>query len=108
MGKLIRKCGKCKGNVLSSNTSKRIEPSKLRKLDVTEKEGYIKGVIKDIIQDPGRGAPLAKVVFRDQYRYKLRTEYFIVVEGIHSGQHIFCCEKAQIAVGNILPLHSIP
>ena len=41
---------------MSSNTSKRIEPSKLRKLDVTEKEGYIKGVVKDIIQDPGRGA----------------------------------------------------
>ena len=56
MSKLIRKCGKDQGNVLSSNTLKRIEPSKLRKLDVTEKEGYIKGVVKDIIQDPGRGA----------------------------------------------------
>ena len=93
---------------MSSNKSKRIESSKLRKLDVIEKEGYIKGVVKDIIQDPGRGAPLAKVVSRDQYRYKLRTEYFIVAERIHSSQHIFCCEKAQIAVGNILPLHSIP
>ena len=26
---------------------------------------YIKGVVKDIMHDPGRGAPLAKVVFRD-------------------------------------------
>ena len=56
MSKLIRKCGKDQGNVLNSNTLKRIEPSKLRKLEVTEKEGYIKGVVKDIIQDPGRGA----------------------------------------------------
>ena len=93
---------------MSSNKSKRIEPSKLRKLDIIEKEGYIKGVVKDIIQDLGRGAPLAKAVFRDQYRYKLRTEYFVVAERIHSSQHIFCYEKAQIAVGNILPLHSIP
>ena len=27
---------------------------------------------------------------------------------MHSGQHIFCGKKAQIAVGNVLPLHSIP
>ena len=93
---------------MSSNKSKRIEPSKLRKLDVIEKEGYIKGVVKDIIQDLGRGTPLAKVVFCDHYKYKLRIEYFIVAKGMHSGQHIFCCEKAQIAVGNVLPLHSIP
>ena len=93
---------------MSSNTSKRIAPSKLRKLDVIEKEEYIKGVVKDIIQDLGRGAPLAKAVFRDQYRYKLRTEYFNVAEGMHSGQHIFCCKKAQIAVRNVLPLYSIP
>ena len=26
---------------------------------------YIKGIVKDIMHDPGRGAPLAKVVFRD-------------------------------------------
>ena len=26
---------------------------------------YIKGIVKDIVHDPGRGAPLAKVVFRD-------------------------------------------
>ena len=25
-----------------------------------------------------------------------------------NGQHIFCGKKAQIAVGNVLPLHSIP
>ncbi len=92
---------------MSSNKSKRIELSKLRKLVVIEKEGYEKGVVKDIIQDLGRGAPLTKVVFWDQYKYKLRTEYFIVAEGMHSGQHIFCCKKAQIAVGNVLPLHSI-
>jgi ribosomal protein L2 len=26
---------------------------------------YVKGVVRDIMHDPGRGAPLAKVVFRD-------------------------------------------
>jgi ribosomal protein L2 len=29
--------------------------------DFAERHGYIKGVVTDIIHDPGRGAPLAKV-----------------------------------------------
>ena len=108
MGKVIRKCRKGAGSVFRAHTSKRVAPAKLRKLDLIEREGYIKGVVKDIIHDPGRGAPLAKVVFRDPYRYKLRTEYFVAAEGMHTGQHIFCGRKAQIAVGNVLPLHSNP
>jgi ribosomal protein L2 len=42
-----------------------------------ERHGYVRGVVKAIIHDPGRGAPLAKVQFRDPYRYKLRNETFI-------------------------------
>ena len=85
-----------------------LEELKKKALDAIEKNGYIKGVVKDIIHDPGRGAPLAKVVFRDPFKYKLRTEYFVASEGMYSGQHIFCGKKAQIAVGNILPLNSVP
>jgi hypothetical protein len=29
--------------------------------DYAERHGYVKGVVTDIIHDPGRGAPLAKV-----------------------------------------------
>ena len=50
---------------------------------------------KDIIHDPGRGAPLAKVVFRDPYRYKMRTETFIAAEGMHSGQFVYCGKKGE-------------
>ena len=39
------------------------------------------GVIRDIIHDPGRGAPLAVVHFRDPYRYKVRKELFVAAEG---------------------------
>ena len=42
-----------------------------------ERHGYVRGIVKQIVHDPGRGAPLAKVQFRDPYRYKLRTETFI-------------------------------
>ena len=108
MGRVIRKCRKGKGSVFTSHSTGRIAPCKLRKLDQIEREGYIKGVVKDIVHDPGRGAPLAKVVFRDPYKYKLRTEYFVASEGMHTGQHIFCGRKAQITVGNVLPLNAMP
>jgi len=62
-----------------------VAPAKFRTLDFQEREGYTKGVVKEIIHDPGRGAPLARVVFRDPYRYKQRTEYFIAVEGLYTG-----------------------
>ena len=45
--------------------------------------------MKDIVHDSGRGAPLAKVVFRDTYRYKQRVEYFIAVEGMYTGQYVY-------------------
>jgi large subunit ribosomal protein L8e len=108
MGKVIRGQRKGAGSVFKAHTTGRIAPAQFRKFDYLEKEGYIKGVVKEIVHDPGRGAPLAKVVFRDPYKYKLRTEYFIAAEGMHSGQHLFCGKKAQIAVGNVLPLKSIP
>ena len=48
-----------------------------------ERHGYVRGVVKQIIHDPGRGAPLAKVQFRDPYKYKLRTETFIAYVEMH-------------------------
>ena len=62
---------------------------------LTPTRSYIKGVVRDIMHDPGRGAPLAKVVFRDTYRYKQRTEYFIAVEGMYSGQFVYCGRKGK-------------
>jgi large subunit ribosomal protein L8e len=57
---------------------------------------YIRGVVKEIIHDPGRGAPLARVVFRDPYRYKHRTEYFVAVEGLYTGQYIYAGTKGKL------------
>lgn len=65
-------------------------------------------MVKDIIHDPGRGAPLAKVAFRDTYRYKTRYEYFIAVEGMYTGQFVYCGSKASLSVGNILPVNLMP
>jgi len=91
-----------------SHHSKRVAPAQFRTLDFTEREGYTRGVVKEIIHDPGRGAPLARVVFRDPYRYRQRTEYFIAVEGLYTGQYVYAGAKANLAVGNILPVNTMP
>ena len=54
------------------------------------------------------GAPLARVTFRDPYRYKLHTETFIAPEGLHTGQFVYCGKKAMLGVGNVLPMSSLP
>ena len=64
--------------------------------------------MKEIIHDPGRGAPLATVAFRDPYRYKLRKYKYIAAEGMYSGQFILAGKKAPLKVGNILPLSEMP
>jgi large subunit ribosomal protein L8e len=94
--------------VFRAHTAKRIAAPHFRTLDYAERHGYMKGVVKEIIHDPGRPAPLAKVVFRDPYRYKQVTNYFLAVEGMYSGQYIYAGAMAAVAVGNILPIGKIP
>ncbi len=53
-------------------------------------------LIQDIIHDPGRGAPLAVVHFRDPYRYKKRKELLVAAEGMYTGQFIYCGKKGKI------------
>lgn len=64
--------------------------------------------MKEIIHDPGRGAPLAKVSFRHPYRFKKVTETFIANEGMYTGQFIYAGKNAALTVGNVLPLGAVP
>uniref|UniRef100_A0A2K5ZR26 Large ribosomal subunit protein uL2 n=1 Tax=Mandrillus leucophaeus TaxID=9568 RepID=A0A2K5ZR26_MANLE len=73
-------------------------------VDFAERHGYIKGTLKYVIHYPGRSAPLAKVVFRDPYRFKKQTELFIAAEGIHTGQFVYCGKTAQLNIDNMLPV----
>merc|ERR1712203_919195 len=74
----------------------------------SERHGYIKGVIKDIIHDPGRGAPLAVAHFRDPYRYKTKKELFVAAEGMYTGQFVYCGKRAHITIGNVMPVGHMP
>eukprot|EP01040_Poterioochromonas_malhamensis_P017085 gene17085-19556_t len=108
MGKVIRGCRKGKGSVYKAHTTGRKGPVAYKRQDFAERHGYVKGVVKEIRHDSGRGAPVAKVQFKDAYRFKRINTLICAPEGLHSGQFIFAGKKAELAVGNILPLAQIP
>ncbi|RKF72247.1 Adenosine kinase [Golovinomyces cichoracearum] len=108
MGRVIRNQRKGRGSIFTANTRLNKAPAQFRTLDYAEAHGYLRGVVKEIIHDPGRGAPLARVQFRDPYRFKLHTETFIANEGMYTGQFIYAGKNASLTIGNILPLRSVP
>ena len=61
MGRVIRTQRKGRGGIFKSHNTHRKGAAKHRKLDSAERHHYIKGVVAEVLHDPGRGAPLAKV-----------------------------------------------
>jgi len=108
MGRVIRGQRKGRGSVFKSHTRTRKGSAKLRVLDFGERIGFVKGVVKDIVHDPGRGAPLAQVNFHNARKYKIDKELMPAVEGTYTGQFVYCGSKAQLIVGNTLPVKSMP
>eukprot|EP00494_Astrolonche_serrata_P031662 UN31931 len=108
MGRVIRGQRKGAGSVFKSFTRLRKQPSKLRVADQNERKKYVKGKVVDIIHDSGRGAPLAIVDFHDQTKYKQKREYMVAVEGMYTGMFVFFGKKAELKVGNCLPLSEMP
>lgn len=99
MGRVIRGQRKGAGSIFRSHVTHRKGAAKLRHLDYAERHGYIRGVVKSIIHDPGRGAPLATVVFRDPYQFRLRQEIFVATEGMYTGQFVYCGKKGIFFIG---------
>eukprot|EP01037_Dinobryon_pediforme_P022647 gene22647-23867_t len=80
----------------------------MKRQDYAERHGYVKGIVKEILHDPGRGAPVAKIQFKDPYQFKRVNTLLAAPEGLYSGQFIFAGKKATLTIGNILPLKEIP
>merc|ERR1712224_234371 len=94
--------------IFKSHTNNRKGAAKLRILDFGERNGFVKGVVKDIIHDPGRGAPLAKINFHNGRQFKLDKVLMPAVEGLYTGQFVYAGKKATLVVGNTMPLKSMP
>jgi len=108
MGRPVRAQRKGTGGIFKSHNKTRKGAAAFRINDFAERHGYVKGVVRDIIHDPGRGAPLARVVFRHPYKHGQVKENFIAVEGLYTGQFIYAGKKASLKIGNILPLGAMP
>jgi len=108
MGRVIRGQRKGNGGIFKSVSRTRKGAAKLRRFDYSEKKGYVKGVVRELLHDPGRGAPLARVTFRDPIRYKHQKETFIACEGLYTGQFIYSGKKATLTIGNVKNVGSMP
>merc|ERR1712071_292641 len=108
MGRVIQCQRKGAGSVFTARSKGRQGAAKFRSLDYAERNGFVKGLVKDICHDPGRGAPIAKVQFRDPYKYRKVTETMICPEGVCTGQFIHAGKKATLSIGNILPIGQMP
>jgi len=108
MGKVIRGCRKGKGSVYTAHTHHRKGATKMRKLDITERHSRIKAVVKAIVHDPGRGAPLAKLEVKNPIKYGKEKLTMVASEGIYTGQYLYFGKTAPLAIGNIVPVGSLP
>ena len=68
----------------------------------------MRGVVKDIIHDPGRGAPIAKIQFANRYHFKKDNVQWTATEGMYTGQFVYCGKRAQLVPGNVMPLEAMP
>lgn len=62
----------------------------------------IHGHVRDIVHDPGRGAPVAEIEVDDN------VFYIPAVQGMYVGQRIEIGGKASHSVGNIVPVGVLP
>lgn len=102
MGKriLVQRRGRGTPN-FQSPTHKRRGKVKYRYYPKGSKETTAK--IRDLIHDPGRGAPLAIIQYADG-----KKDLFLVPEGMFIGDEIIIAEKTEIKVGNVLKLKNVP
>jgi large subunit ribosomal protein L2 len=91
------------GSVFRALTHKRVSEAAFPTLKEEEIKSLIKGVVVDLVHDPGRGAPLAYLKFNDGEEC-----YIPAPEGLSVNQEISRGTAAEIKIGNILPLGKIP
>jgi len=100
LGKRIRVQRRGRGApTFRAATHKRVAPAKYPLLP----EGKVKGVVEELLHDPGRGAPLALIRLEDGQKF-----YTLAPEGLFIGQPIEIGSNAAIEIGNVLPVGKIP
>ncbi len=105
MGKrlLVQRRGRG-GSVFRHPGWKKVGPVVYRPYNPEEfKNKVIEGRVVELMHDPGRGAPVARVKFEDGVEMLM-----VAPEGLAVGQRVLYGENAPPNLGNILPLGKIP
>lgn len=100
MGKRLRVQRRGKGSPTFRAAKKgKVAPVKYPPLTA---EG-LSGVVRDLLHDAGRGAPLAYIELEEGRGYHIAAP-----EGVHIGQNVHIGADVPVRVGNVLPLGVIP
>lgn len=104
MGKRIRVQRRGRGTpTFKATTQKRIAPAKYQPVTDAEKTSSLKGTVEELVHEPGRGTPLAKIRLENGDEY-----HSVVPEGVSVGQEIVLGYMAPIETGNVVPLGQVP
>lgn len=68
---------------------------------------HASGEVQELLHDPGRTAPIAKIQLTDGERAG-QKHIMLAPESLSVNQTVMIGEGSKIAAGNVLPLHSIP
>lgn len=104
MGKRILVQRRGRGSpTFRASTHKRVAPVSLPPPEKAGVASTIRGVVRELLHDPGRGTPLAKIVFEDSSEC-----YVAAPEGMYIGQVVEMGTGVAVDIGNVLPLSEIP
>lgn len=88
--------------IFRAPTFRRTAPARYPPIASGEFSGVLRGVVSEIVHDPGRGTPVALLRFENGERF-----YVAAPEGLGIGQKIMRGGVATAEVGNILPIGKI-
>jgi large subunit ribosomal protein L2 len=98
MGKKIRVQRRGRGTAtFRAATHKRVAPARYE-LPAGKEKG-LKGIVKELLHEPGRGAPLAKIQLENG-----EDIYSVASEGMSVGQEVQIGASAACSLGSILPI----
>jgi large subunit ribosomal protein L2 len=102
MGNRLRSQRRGKGGHTFLATKKAKYDIKYRNYSDSERNDVLVGQVTNLLTDYGKTSPLAEIGFGKE------KEVVIAAEGLHVGKKIQYGVNAEIEVGNVLPLKSMP
>ena len=101
--KNIRKRGRNNRGIITSRHRGGGHKRLYRKIDFKRLKTHMPALVKDILYDPNRTAPIALLHYQDGTK-----KYILHPSGLKTGDYSTSGNESSISAGNTLPLRSIP